>query len=510
MARILKICFCSLYLAFLFGLFAESLKAQTSLEKRYSFTFQSIPLESVIDSLRKAIDYGISYNPEILPQNKPILLTFRNESLKVIFDSICHPLHLSYKLINNNFIIFKSSSITSSPSIIYPDSLKFIQLIGGVLNKRNKEPVPYANVYLKNKNIGTISNNEGNFIFKIPVEYNGDSVFFSSIGFKTVGKKVADLQSLQNILYLDEIFVKINEVTVNYIDARTVLKLALQKIPHNYSNIPLKLTAFYRETIQQNQDYVALSEAILRIYKSPYQRYAGDQVNIYKSRKSPFVKKMDTLSFKFQGGISTSLLLDIAKNQSNFLSDEHLEYYDYKVEAITNIEGRTTYVIGFDQKDDVHYPLYAGKLFIDKETFAIVRADFMLSPKGIDYAAELLVQKSPKGVKVKPLTSNYIVNYTLQNNIWYLNYIREEVKFKVHKRLNLYRTIFSLSAEMVITEMDSLNVQHFKNSEVVRSRDIFMEKIGKYDESYWEDFNFIPPEESLEKALMKIKAKTIR
>jgi len=269
------------------------------------------------------------------------------------------------------------------------------------------------------------------------------------------------------------------------------------------------LNAFYRETIKQNNNYVALSEAILNIYKAPYNGYANDHVVLLQGRKSPFVKQMDTLNFKFQGGISTCLLLDIAKNTSNFLSGESIDYYDYTLDDITNIEERVTYVIAFDQKENVQYPLYKGKIYIDRETLAIVRADFMLSPKGIRYATNLLVRKSPKGVKVKPVSSNYIVNYTKHNNTWYLNYIREEVKFKVHKQLNFNTKLFQLSAEMVITKTDSANIQHFKSSETLKPNDFFIEKIGKYDKRFWGDFNFIPPNESLEEALGKIKEKIV-
>jgi hypothetical protein len=216
---------------------------------------------------------------------------------------------------------------------------------------------------------------------------------------------------------------------------------------------------------------------------------------------------MDTIFFKFQGGISTCLLLDIAKNPSNFLADEFLDSYDYKLDDIISVENRTTYVIAFDQKDYIQSPLYKGRIYIDKETFAFVRADFMLSPKGIEYASSLLVRKSPRGVKVKPVSSGYVVNYAMHNSTWYLNYIREEVKFKVHKRFNFGSTLFQLAAEMVVTKADSINVQHFKTNETVKIRDFFVEKIGKYDENFWGDFNFIPPDESLEEALSKIKEK---
>jgi hypothetical protein len=380
-------------------------------------------------------------------------------------------------------------------------------LNGRVFNKKTQEPIPFVNIYIKNKNIGTLSNNDGIFIFKIPIENAGDSVYFSSIGYVPLAKKISDFQPSQPLILLDEIFVKINEVTINYIDAKSILKSALDNINSNYSNKSLMLNAFYRETIKQNREYVGLSEAILHIFKASYRSYGGDQVIIFKGRKSPFVKQMDTLFFKFQGGISTCLLLDIAKNPSNFLADEFLGSYDYKLDDIISVENRTTYVIAFDQKDYIQSPLYKGKIYIDKETFAFVRADFMLSPKGIEYASSLLVRKSPKGVKVKPVSSNYVVNYSMHNSTWYLNYIREEVKFKVHKRFNFGSTLFQLAAEMVITKTDSVNVQHFKTNETIKIRDFFVERIDKYDKDFWGDFNFIPPDVSLEEALSKIKEK---
>jgi CarboxypepD_reg-like domain len=507
MAKHFKICLVFLHLALLIYN-CEKLSAQTSiLEKKYSLTFPNISFESVIDTLRKAIDYGISYNPEILPQYKIVNLSFKAEPLKVILDSILQPLQLSYKLVNRNIIIVRPSTPKASAASITADTLKFVQLNGRVYNKKTNEPIPFVNIYIKNKNIGTISNNDGNFIFKVPLENADDSVYFSSIGYVTLAKRINGLQVFQNLILLDEIFVKIKEVTVNYIDAKTIIKRAIDKISTNFSNRPLMLNAFYRETIKQNRDYVGLSEAILHIFKASYRSYGGDQVIIFKGRKSPFVKQMDTLSFKFQGGISTCLLLDIAKNPSNFLADEFIDSYDYKLDDIINIEDRTTYVIAFDQKDNIQYPLYKGKIYIDKETLAIVRVDFMLSPKGIEYATSLLVRKSPRGVKVKPVTSNYVVNYSRHHNTWYLNYIREEAKFKVHKRFYFGSTLFNLTAEMVITRADSVNVQHFKASETVKTKDIFVEKIGKYDESFWGDFNFIPPDESLEEAISKIKEK---
>jgi len=56
-------------------------------------------------------------------------------------------------------------------------------IIGKILNKTTKEPIPYANIGVVNSNVGTISNFDGSFSILIPKRLNNDSLTFSSLGF---------------------------------------------------------------------------------------------------------------------------------------------------------------------------------------------------------------------------------------------------------------------------------------------------------------------------------------
>jgi hypothetical protein len=309
------------------------------------------------------------------------------------------------------------------------------------------------------------------------------------------------------LIMMDVNNIQLSAVKITPQNPKEIIKKTIENIKENYSRIPLNMIAFYREMIQQNSEYVGLSEAVLNIYKAPYYSYGNDQVSIFKGRRTYFPKQMDTVTFKFQGGITTSLMLDIAKNPSNFLTEEYLGYYDFTLEEAVIIDGRLTFVIGFDQTDNCPYSLFKGKLFIDMDTYSLVRAEFMISPKGLENSADVLVRKSSRRLKVKPTFSLYFVNYTLQNHTWYLNYIREEVAFRVRKKYSLYGTTFRSRAEMLITQMDSVNVQRIKSSKQVHYTDVFFEKIGKYDPEFWGGFNTLRPDESMEEALHKIKNK---
>lgn len=497
------------------GFVTSTVSAQKQiLENKYSFNFTNITYEAVIDSLRHKAKCGFSYSPDFFPRDRRYTGRFINVRLGTIIDSILSPIQFYYKLVDNNIVILRKEAINPARNETAvtktADTVRLIRFSGKVIDRKDNKPVEFTSVYIKDRNIGTMTNVDGNFTIKLPERILDDSVYFSCIGYRLLRKRIGDMAMNNNLIALEVSAIPLKEIKVRPVDPKEVIKKMLDYIPQNYSRKPLGLTSFYREIIQQNGDYVGLSEAVLSIYKASYTSYNNDQVSIFKGRKVPFDKQMDTVLFKFQGGISTSLMLDLAKNPSNFLSDEYFKYYDFTLDDIVTVEGRPTYVIGFDQNEYSPYALYKGKLYIDEEAFALVRADFMISPKGLEKSADYLIQKSSRRLRVKPTFSSYMVNYTMLNNTWYLNYIREEVAFKVRKKYSFSGITFHSKAEMLITETDSVNVHRMKTNKVVRYNDIFVEKLGKYDPDYWNEFNVIRPEESLEEALQRIKGKLAR
>ena len=58
-------------------------------------------------------------------------------------------------------------------------------LIGQVLDAATKEPLPYVNIGLINKNIGTVSDDYGYFELGVNAQLNAqDTLLFSMIGFE--------------------------------------------------------------------------------------------------------------------------------------------------------------------------------------------------------------------------------------------------------------------------------------------------------------------------------------
>jgi hypothetical protein len=271
-------------------------------------------------------------------------------------------------------------------------------------------------------------------------------------------------------------------------------------------------TAFYRETIKENRSYVSISEAILDIYNSGYREsFDFDRVKIYKGRKSKDVKRMDTVLVKFQGGPRTAMYLDIVKNAGYILDPEYFDKYFYKLTGIVSIDNHDNYVIEFDQKLMTDYPLYQGKIYIDKETNAITSIDFRISEMGLPAAAHELVKKKPASMKMDVLSGNYLVKYREIDGKWVLNYVRSEVVFKSKWDKKLFKSTIATMFEMAITDRDLQNIEKFAGKETVKYSDVLADQVSAFeDENFWGEYNTIKPDESIQVAIEKLNKKLKR
>jgi hypothetical protein len=57
---------------------------------------------------------------------------------------------------------------------------------GRVLSLPDRQPIPYANIGIMDATIGTISDQDGSFSFRIPAHYMGDSILFSALGYSKI------------------------------------------------------------------------------------------------------------------------------------------------------------------------------------------------------------------------------------------------------------------------------------------------------------------------------------
>lgn len=376
---------------------------------------------------------------------------------------------------------------------------------GVVKDSKTKQKVIFASISVPGTNIGTVSNSDGEFTLKVQKSLNASEFEISHLGYLNKKFPIVDNSNGEQVFYVDAYSVEIKELVVNPVDPRSIVLRAIRSIGDNYSSTPNMLTGFYRETIKQRRDYISISEAVIDIYKSSYSSYFdADRVRVFKGRKSSNVKKVDTLTVKLVGGPNISLMLDIVKNPDVLLSSDNIDYYSYELLNIVNIDGKLNYEIGFTPVMDLSYSLYYGKLFIEKETLALTMAQFSLDLKDEVKAASAFVKKKPLGLRFVPTSTSYYVTYKEQDGKYYINYVRNEIKFSCNWKKKIFKTTYTVMSEMAVTERKTENVEKFAASESFKQYSVLADKVQDYfDENYWGEYNTIVPDESIQSAINK-------
>lgn len=390
-----------------------------------------------------------------------------------------------------------------------PQDTSFVTFTGKVIDNTTRKPVVFANVYLIGSSLGTVTNADGEFVLKVPVAELSRKVGFSNLGYKNLVVALTEMKAKDNVIRLEIAATSLEEVIIRSDDPIELLRMAYRRIHENYNREPEMQVGFYRETVKQNRNYVAVAEAVLDVYKSSYNSMVdNDRVRIYKGRKSEDVKKMDTLMFKLQGGPRTSFMLDVVKNPGEILSEEYLDDYYFKFAGFAAIDGRDNYVIEFDQRENVDLPLYKGKIFLDTKNMAFSRLEFSYSDKALDIADNELVRKKPMDLKIDVLGANYLINYRILDDKWYLNHVRSELIFKCNWKKKRYNATYTTALEMAVTDRNSDNINKAKYKDQTKMTDIFADQVNSFkDENFWGEYNYIKPDESIESVINRLNRK---
>ncbi|WP_339634783.1 carboxypeptidase-like regulatory domain-containing protein [Bizionia echini] len=404
-------------------------------------------------------------------------------------------------------IFFILTTFNSGFSQVEKDSL--IEITGKVIDNKTNDPLIFADLLVSGSNIATISNTEGNYILKLPLDFTNRSITISYLGYAE--KEVPIYTIIENsTIALDPSFTPLDEINLSRPKSAEILvRLMLERKAANYIESGLEMTGFYRETIKKRRQNASLSEAVVSIYKQPNTSIRQDAVEIIKVRKTTNYSKLDTLALKLQGGPFNNLYVDIMKYPEYIFNRDNIANYDFSFDASTVIDDQLVYVINFKQKPELQIPLYYGKLFIESKNLALTSAIYSLNVENRDMASELFVKRKPNRVKVYPTEANYRVNYRNTNGKWYYSYSNILLTFKVNWKGRLFNNLYTLNSEMAITNWNFANDKYARpknKASILRPSSILIdEATGFLDSEFWGQYNIIEPEKSIESAIEKIQ-----
>jgi hypothetical protein len=391
------------------------------------------------------------------------------------------------------------------------DQQNLVTIKGKVIDSETRAPLVFATVAVKESNVAIVTNIDGEFTLKISDPANSKSLQISFLGYKNKTVPISDLKDngAKNIISLEAAPIPIKEIIVKPLDPVSIVEKAINNIDKNYESVPNLMTAFYRETIRKNRTYVSIGEAVVEIFKAPYNSdLRFDGARIYKGRKSSDVEKMDTVLFKLQGGPVSALELDIVKNSESVLTRDAMKDYNYSLIGVIEIDNKPHYVIDFIQKPSVEMPLFMGSLYIEMDSYAITEAEFGFNLSNKEAAQSIFIRKKPLGMKVTPEIATYKTKYREQNGKWHFEYSRAEVKFKVAWSKKLFHTYYTTMSEIAVTDRTDQEVIKFAGKDKIKYTDVFSDKVGAFtDKEFWGDYNVIEPDQSIESAIRRLSKK---
>lgn len=332
-----------------------------------------------------------------------------------------------------------------------------IKIAGKVVDKKNNTSLAFASVSLKKTNIGTTTNEKGEFELLLPEGSATDSIQFNYLGYLSQKIQVGKFKS-GTIIRLEAQSVNLQEVVVRPLPPTHYILLAMRNIKNNYPNKPFQSIGYYHEKIWENNEPIDNAEAV---FKSYYPNYASKSKNqhqlelfrkgkitelrfirkkidkrIAKQRKKDLKKgkEVDTRELAEMlelGGPETILQMDFIRETELFLDSHNFKKYEYKFGPSTTFQGKEVMVINFVAKRTVEHEKQKGSIYLENNSYAIV---------SIDYYSSIVIPLTAKpilfalGYEVE--NPHYRKKYSFReiNDRWYPDYFHVDGAAKLTKK----------------------------------------------------------------------------
>jgi len=336
----------------------------------------------------------------------------------------------------------------------------YLILEGVVVDQKSNRVIPYASISICNLSIGVVSNDNGEFVLKIPTAFIDQSLCVSSLGYKTYNNAISNFsESAYHIIKLENKVYNIQEVRISVknkqLNPIKIVQNAIDMIPVNCPIEPFTMQGYYREYLNQGgQKYLNLFEAALVIndrgFKSNFFPYRANLIQVrynkeYETDKdfqSEYSSKTYALKkenskyipehvMPILGGNELSILFahdairrynEITYSYVNQFNKDFVENHNFTLDSITYQEDIPVYCISFEYKDNVIYQnrkgivksRIKGRMLIRSNSYAIER---------FEYVSYSIVTKGKKNFEI-------IADYKSHNGKMYLNYLSFSNFFK--------------------------------------------------------------------------------
>jgi len=477
------------------------------LDREIKLTGNSIRVTRALNEVSRLTGYLFTYDTRIINAERSFVIPANMISVREVLDSISGDPAISYSVIGRHIILYRDISEYSQATEI--DSLPGELMISGkITDAETSDPLPYATIGISHRGRGTVTNFNGDFILKISDECLEDTLTVSYVGYVNRLIPVRSLPGNAMTISMERDFIPIPEIIIRTQDPRLIIRKTISSIASNYGTTPALLTGFYREGVYRKKEPQIYSEAVVKIYKSPYARsLQNDQMKVIRSRKIENLEVKDTLAVRLKAGLSATLTLDGVRHLFDFLDPSSFNSYDYHLTDIVTIDGQSAFVITFEQKAWITEPLMKGDIYINVDDYAVMLVEFEINPLYIDQTAESYISRLPRDYSMRPEYVRYRTRFRNIDGRYYLAHVRGDLGFLARSRKRLFNSHFNVFFELAITDYRTDGVVRFEHEELAPAYSVFSRTITGYDAGFWKNFDFLKPEDDLVEALDKLKVR---
>ncbi len=488
---------------FLLLVFFIPLHGQETLPSaRVTISSRNKTINQVLDEITLQTGYHFTFNASIINGKQKVQFMVTDLQLRHVLDSLLSDPQIDYRTIEKNIVLYRKNNSVPTP---INSTIDRALIRGRVVDRRSGKALSYATIALLETSLGSISNQQGEFSFKLPINLSDPMLVISYMGYKSLVYPVTYPVKKEIEIRLEKELIPLQEVIIRYTDPVQLLHEAIRRIPENYLDDHSTMTAFYRESVKRNDHCMLYSEAVLNVAKAPYASLiSSDHVSILKRRKIFDVNAEDTVLIKLRSGIPTSLNLDAIKNRPDFLEDDFTDRYNLDFTDMMSYGDRLVYVISFQQKKEIPDLLFKGTLYLEQESLAVLAADFEFNPDLIQKEPGLFLVSSSPNIRIRPMMAKYHVDYRAVNKKYYVSQVRAVLEMKIRKRRKWISSRYKISIEMAITDLIPNQRLRIDHSDRVSSNIVLADEPFQFDPVFWGIYNTIKPEASLMESIQKL------
>ncbi len=365
-----------------------------------------------------------------------------------------------------------------------------VVLKGQILDRENKEPIPFATLILKNEEIYRVADENG--YFELPVKKQMMQTAFvsiSSLGFET---NEILLNELTEEVYLKPKFEELEEVVVTgFLSPINVLKKAISKKGTNH---PVESFNFYRygKVIININD---LNELDLELITKDYDDgYLSHFVITQRVEQIKWNTNNDPKRYKY-----SSQFFSYRQNAIRYANILHKrKYKKFKLNFVksNNVEDQDNYIVAFQTErnkwnyTNKGYPTkYSGRVYINKKNFAIIKVveNWETTLKKDEIEKHFKGYENYKDIVETTIKEENICTYSQINDngkYYATQYFNRKYSETLNKENNKNYSVFERDSylfDFELKDVEDIEYEWREKEQTVLNR-------VEYDKAFWNSF----------------------